>query len=88
MKIFFDKFVSVYLFFIFIIVPRSFINTRSPSKTHVYDESANYMRYLRDFILSEGKEYMNFQLAQQGMQPNNANDIFMILQRSLDVPKP
>ncbi len=46
------------------------------------------MRYLRDFILSEGKEYMNFQLAQQGMQPNNANDIFMILQRSLDVPKP
>jgi hypothetical protein len=37
-------------------------------------KSANYMQYLRDFILSERGDYQKLELARQDVQPNEAPD--------------
>ena len=37
-------------------------------------KSANYMQYLRNFILSEGGRYQNLKLARHDVQPNKAPD--------------
>ena len=45
-------------------------------RPHVWDafkyKSATYMKYLKAFILSEGKKYQELQLARQDVQPNKA----------------
>ena len=45
-------------------------------RPHVWDafkyESANYMKHLADFILSEGKKYQDLQLARRDVIPNKA----------------
>jgi hypothetical protein len=35
-------------------------------------ESANFMRHLREFLLSEGRDYQDLELAHQDVQPNKA----------------
>ncbi|MFO7445259.1 MAG: DUF5060 domain-containing protein [Ignavibacteriaceae bacterium] len=47
-------------------------------RPHVWDafnyESANYMRHLNEFILSEGGKFQELHLARQDVQPNKAPD--------------
>jgi len=46
------------------------------ARPHIWDafkyESANYMKHLNTFILSEGKKYQYLQLAREDVQPNKA----------------
>lgn len=48
------------------------------ARPHFWDalryESANYMQYLRDFILSEGEAYRDLEPARQDIQPYKAPD--------------
>ncbi|MGE5795258.1 MAG: DUF4038 domain-containing protein [Ignavibacteria bacterium] len=47
-------------------------------RPHVWDafkyESANYLKHLQEFILSEGKKYQDLQPAREDIQPNKAPD--------------